>query len=67
MGILDAEDLFLAAGAVLTGGRLKDTDGDGLFAVGRAGLFAAGNHGKNHDQAKQDCEQFFHFVFLLME
>ena len=67
MSVLDAQDLFLAAGAVLAGGGLKHTDGD-HFIAGLGGLVvvaAASDHGSNHDQAQQHSNQFFHHCVLL--
>ena len=61
IGVLDAEDLFFAAGAVLAGGGFKHADGDNFFIGGGGILFAAaGYHGNDHDQAQQNRDQFFH-------
>ena len=62
VGILDAQNLLLAAGAVLAGGGLKNTDLHGVAAV-RA---AAGNQRHGHNQGQQQCNDFFHLFFLLI-
>ena len=69
IGVLDAEDLFFAAGAVLAGGGLKDTDLDDLVAgsIAVAGLLAivlaaAGNQGQCHDQSQDHCQKLFHGI-----
>ena len=63
MCILNAQNLFLAAGRILAGGGLKDADLDNV-AIGAAVLTAAGNQRQCCDQSQQQSNKLFHLVFL---
>ena len=52
VGVLHAQRLLLAAGAVITGSGLKNADRDGVAARAAAGA-AAGAEGKDHNQCQR--------------
>ena len=68
VGILDAEDLLLAAAAVLAGSGLEHADLDDLVAgltaditgIAAVRLFAAGDQRQRHDQRQHQCYKLLH-------
>ena len=59
VGVLNAEGLLLAAGAVIAGSGLEDADGDGIAFARRA---AAGGEGKDHYERQGKCKDLFHGI-----
>ena len=67
MGILDTENFLLAAGGILTAGRLEDAYLDDLLITGSrlsaagAVAAAAGAQCKHHNECQNKCNNLFHF------
>ncbi len=59
VGVLDAQDLLLAAGAVVAGLRLKYADLDDLGAAG----CAACEQAHDHDGRQKQSDDLFHRIF----